>query len=753
MHSFKLFGLLLVFLILENKASSQDAFVYGTVSDSITKESLPGVNILVDSISGIATDGNGKYLLKLAAGNHEITYSYLGYKSKMHRIQISQHDSLEIHIRLQSTALLLDMAVVSAGKYEQRISDVTVSIEVMKPAFIQNINTPSLESALNYVPGLDILDGQASIRGGSGYSYGAGSRVMLLIDNLPILAEGTEEVKWNFLPVENIDQVEILKGASSALYGSSALNGVINIRTAWPGINPGTTVTLYSGVYSKPKRKELSWWWNTNPLFGGIQFTHSRKIKDIDLVVGANALSNAGYRTDNFDEQVRMNVKFRHTPKKFKGFSYGLNTNLQWQYTSDFFIWMDADSGAFVQNPLTVTPTSGHRFNVDPWVTYYDKHNNKHSLLTRFYDVSNSFKDDPDKDNASRSYYGEYQFQKQIDNGLNWIAGLVGKYGSTVASLYGDHYSSNIAAFTQLDYKFLSRLSASLGVRWEYHTLDHSEQESGTVVRAGLNYQATKKTFIRTSFGQGYRFPSIAEKYTATQLGSVNIFPNPDLKSETGWSSEIGIKQGFTIRNWSGFVDVAAFWTEYSDMIEFTFGAYPPDSSDIIMIDDIGFKSLNIGDARINGIDIGISGTGLIRKTPVTLFAGYTYMNPVDLSTDTLENNILKYRYRNSFKSDIDVQVRKFSFGLSTIYRSFMERIDEAFEEPIIGTEIFPGLKAYRQENNSGDIIFDLRISYAFNPSTSLSFIAKNIFNNEYMGRPGDIQAPRSFTLQFLLDL
>lgn len=745
--------LLLLLAIFTNQASSQESYVYGTVSDSISNESLPGVNILVDSSAGIATDGQGKYLLKLIPGNHEITYSYIGYKTRKQRIQITESDSLEIHIRLQSTALLLDMAVVSAGKYAQRISDVTVSIEVMKPAFIQNINTPSLESALNYVPGLDILDGQASIRGGSGYSYGAGSRVMLLIDDLPILAEGTEEVKWNFLPVENIDQLEILKGASSALYGSSALNGVINIRTAWPGIDPATTVSLYSGVYSKPIRKELSWWWDTHPIFGGFQFTHSRKINDIDLVVGANALSNTGYRTDNFDEQVRVNAKFRHRPKNIKGLSYGLNTNLQWQYTSDFFLWMDADSGAFMQNPLTVTPTTGKRFNVDPWITYFDKHQNKHSLLTRYYNVSNNFKDDPDKNNASQSYYGEYQFQKQFENGLNWIVGLVGKYGSTVANLYGDHSSSNIAAFTQLDYKFFSRLSASLGVRWEYHTLDNSEQESGTVVRAGLNYQAAQKTFVRASFGQGYRFPSIAEKYTATQLGSVKIFPNPDLRSETGWSTELGIKQGFTIRNWSGYVDVAAFWTEYDDMIEFIFGAYPSDTSDIITIEDIGFKSLNIGDARITGIDIGVSGTGLIRKTPVTLFAGYTYMNPVDLSSDTLENNILKYRYRHSFKSDIDIEVRKFSFGLSTIYRSFMERIDEAFEEPIIGTEIFPGLKSYRQENNSGDIIFDFRISYAFTHSTSLSFIAKNILNNEYMGRPGDIQPPRSFTLQFLLDL
>lgn len=746
-------GLLFLFVLFINNASSQNSIVYGIVSDSITGESLPGVNILVDSIEGIASDEQGKYLLKLLPGDHSITYSYLGYKTRRVQISIKDLDSTELNIYLQSTSVMLDMAVVSAGKYEQRISDVTVSIEVMKPAFIQNINTPTMESALNYVPGLDIMDGQASIRGGSGYSYGAGSRVMVLIDDLPILAEGTEEVKWNFLPVENIDQVEILKGASSALYGSAALNGVINIRTAYPGIEPSTTVSLYTGIFSKPERNELSWWWEANPLFGGVNFTHSRKIKDIDVVVGANALGNAGYRTDNYDEQIRLNAKFRHRPKKIKGLSYGLNTNLQWQHTSDFFLWLDADSGAFMQNPLTVTPTTGHRFNVDPWITYYDKHQNKHALFSRFYDVSNNFENDPDKNNASQSYYGEYQFQKKFNNGLNWIVGLVGKYGTTVANLYGDHHGSNIAAYTQLDYKFFSRLSASVGVRWEYHSLDNSEQESGTVVRAGLNYQAANKTFIRTSFGQGYRFPSIAEKYTATNLGSVNIFPNPDLKSETGWSSEIGLKQGFTIRKWSGFVDIAAFWTEYDNMIEFIFGLYPQDTTEIPTIDDIGFKSQNIGEARITGLELGISGTGLIGKLPVTLFAGYTYMNPIDLSSDTLENNMLKYRYQHSFKSDIDVQVRKFSFGLSSIYRSFMERIDEAFEEPILGTEIFPGLKEYRQENNSGQVVFDLRTSYSFTPVTKLSIIVKNLFNEEYMGRPGDIQPPRSFTLQFLLTL
>jgi len=70
-------------------------------------------------------------------------------------------------------------------------------------------------------------------QGGSGYSYGAGSRVLVLVDDLPLLSPDAGDVKWDYLPVENISQVEIIKGASSVLYGSSALNGIINVRTAY----------------------------------------------------------------------------------------------------------------------------------------------------------------------------------------------------------------------------------------------------------------------------------------------------------------------------------------------------------------------------------------------------------------------------------------------------------------------------------------------------------------------------------------
>jgi outer membrane receptor protein involved in Fe transport len=133
-------------------------------------------------------------------------------------------------------------------------------------------------------------------------------------------------------------------------------------------------------------------------------------------------------------------------------------------------------------------------------------------------------------------------------------------------------------------------------------------------------------------------------------------------------------------------------------------------------------------------------------------------MNPMDLSTDTslldtASNQVLKYRYRHSAKGDLSATLGKFDAGITLVYRSFMERIDPAFEEEILGQYFFPGLKEYRMENDKGAVLFDFRFGWQVTPSSRISFFVKNLFNKEYMGRPGDLQPPRSISLQYLLHI
>ena len=160
---------------------------------------------------------------------------------------------------------------------------------------------------MEQVPGVTITDGQANIRGGSGWSYGAGTRVQVMVDDMPLISGDAGQAQWSLISTENINQVEVIKGASSALYGSSALNGVINIRTAYPGSEPETKVNFHHGFYDDAKRKSLNWWGTRNQRVYGADFLHKKeKMGNLDLVVGGFILlEDEGYRFDETTSRKR----------------------------------------------------------------------------------------------------------------------------------------------------------------------------------------------------------------------------------------------------------------------------------------------------------------------------------------------------------------------------------------------------------------------------------------------------------------
>ncbi|MCK4991968.1 MAG: TonB-dependent receptor plug domain-containing protein, partial [Bacteroidales bacterium] len=269
--------------------------VRGLVRDAESGEPMVAVNISANRQTGTISDQNGEYSLNLDAGNHVIEFYYVGYKGIIRKVNVDAGVTTRLDILMTISRKMLDEVVVSAGKYEQKLSDVTVSLEVINPHQLSNQNITSLDMILEKTPGISILDGQPSIRGGSGFSYGVGSRVLMLVDDLPMISGDAGDIKWNYMPVENINQIEVIKGASSVLYGSSALNGAINLRTRFPGNEPRTEVTLFGGAFMDPKRGELVWW-EKQPLFRGVSFSHLRKIGALDLSVGGNYYKDEGYR-------------------------------------------------------------------------------------------------------------------------------------------------------------------------------------------------------------------------------------------------------------------------------------------------------------------------------------------------------------------------------------------------------------------------------------------------------------------------
>jgi len=771
---------LFIFTFFVFASFSQNIIVSGKIIDAKTAEAIIGASVVPDSGKGTVTDVNGAYELNLSGGKHTIKISFIGYKTKTISFIAGETQNKIPDVKLEEDIAELGTIVVTAGKFEQKIEEVTISMEVIKSKMVEDKNTTNIETIIDQVPGVNMMDGQINIRCGSGFSYGAGSRVLLMVDEMPLLSADAGDVKFNFIAVENISQIEVIKGASSSLFGSSALNGVINIRTAYPVDTPQTIINISSGLYDSPKRKELMWWNKSNPIFTNASLLHSRKIKNLDFVIGGNIFSDEGYRYLEKEQRYRFNYNLRYRSKKIDGLAFGVNGNYMKVEGGLFILWYNADS-AYTPQGLTIQNYSNSRINIDPFVTYFDKKGNRHSLRTRYYGTKNT--NDTQQESTADLYYWEYQYQKHFENDLTWTSGTAGTYSEVHSdSLYGNHYSSNIGIFTQLDKKY-KKFIFSFGARAEYFKVDTAQTKFNIplgkdtlqlplypVFRTGLNYHLFKQTFLRASFGQGYRFPSIAEKYIKTSVSGLTILPNPSVQPETGWSTEIGLKQGIKIKNWFAYFDIAAFWMEYKNMIEFNFDYYFPDSLGTPSFTDyftyFGAKSINVGKTRITGFETSITGTGKIRKIGVTLLAGYTYTNPVNLNLDSNYINsgtddstgILKYRYKHNAKFDVQFEYKKVSLGFSLRYNSFMENIDKRFESPLFYDQfptfliyILPGVKEYREEHNKGDFVMDARLAVQASKQAKISFVCNNFLNAEYSSRPGDVQAPRNFALQVLV--
>lgn len=762
---------IILILVLSSLLSAfrteEPAVVRGKITSALTGEPLAGVTIQSGQV-GTSSNPDGSYTLSLPAGTHDLSVKLLSFREENRKINLKPGETITLNFALADQSKELGTVVISASRFEQNIEEVTVSMEVIKPYFITNTATTNMEQPLEQAPGVNIVDGQANIRGGSGWSYGAGSRVQVLVDDLPMLTADANDTKWSFLPAENINQVEIIKGASSVLFGSSALNGVINLRTAFPGDIPKTSILWMQGVYGGASHEingteyRLDEWRPIPPLFGSMSFLHSRKIGQVDLVVGGNVFIDEGYRQGESEQRGRFNTNFRYRFRKIQGLSAGVNINMMLTDGTNFFVWKNDREGAYQPAENTLSDYRTYRTNIDPFLTYVTASGNSHKIRTRYFNSTNE--NNTNQDSDADMFYGEYQYQHHFDKHLVVTAGLSSTLNKVNSQMFGVHDGSQKAIYFQADASY-GRWNLSAGGRAEQYEVDEMEATWAPVFRTGVNYKAGKATFLRGSFGQGYRFPSIAELFVRTNVGSLVIYPNDSLEPEKGWSAELGVRQGFPIGKWGAFADLAVFDNRYFNMMEFAFAQWGTVSDPLL---GNGFRSVNVGDTRIRGAEITLTGTGEVgHNKTLTLFGGYTYIDPRQLTFDSTyvkklgyenymgsdSSDVLKYRYRHTFKLDAELNHPHWMLGASIRYMSFMENIDKIFVSGLFDFA-FPGfgVKEYRESHEHGDAVVDLRTGWKFASGLKASVIVKNLLNNAFMQRPADMQMPRQFIVQLSAD-
>lgn len=234
----KIYTLLVICVVFSTTGIAQT--IKGHIRDSKTNEPLIGASVTYNlkDKQGTISDVNGAYEIKVPEGGVELIFSYVGYEDQLVPVVIGPNAVMTKDIYMKESTNLMEDVVVTAGRFEQKLSNVTVSMDLVRENDIRRQAPTDLTSTLQTLPGVDIVDKQPSIRGGGGWTYSVGSRSQILIDGMSALSPKTGDINWNTIPLENVEQVEIIKGASSVLYGSSALNGVINVRTARPGLTP-----------------------------------------------------------------------------------------------------------------------------------------------------------------------------------------------------------------------------------------------------------------------------------------------------------------------------------------------------------------------------------------------------------------------------------------------------------------------------------------------------------------------------------
>ncbi len=721
-----------------------------------SQEPLIGATILCKNYIGYS-DVSGVAIMKESCDTIQI--SFVGYVTKtVIREDIAKRDNFIVE--LSQEFYDFDVLTVTASRFEKRLSENSVSVEVLKPEVIENSNSINIEDALDKMPGVQMLDGQANIRGGSGYSYGAGSRVMLLLDDIPALQADTGFPNWGDMPVEAVGQVEIIKGASSALYGSAALNGIINLKRTFAEEAPETKLSASYLEYLSPNREDAKWW-DTRRYQLNFNAIHKQKIERLDLIVHGMYNELESYNDSTFSERYRLGTNLRY--RISDNWLLGTNILINKDEKSDFFLWSDSRSGVYRPFDGSISRGDNLRYMIDPYIQYVTDGGTKHKLQSRYHYIDN--KNNNNQANTTKAKYVEYSISKELSRmNTSITSGIAFQDIGTESQLLGDYNfdSQVLGIYTQLDKKINDKITLSAGSRYEYINQNGPEfyrgdtipggnvSDSDLIFRFGVNAQILDYTFLRASYGEGYRYPTLTERYVSTTFASFQIFPNPLIQAERGISYELGVKQGIKFLGFKVFLDFAFFSSRYEDMIEFTF---------IFEGTDIGFKPFNIGDTRINGFELGLLlNHSFNKRLSADIFGGYTYLDPIYTNFDenpsiseslSTDQNILKYRSRHTYKMDLQFNFFQFAIGGSLRYASHVENVDKAFEE-VFGVDNFE-IKRFRRMNDSGYHLLDGRISYLFRNNYKIAFLMNNILNQEYSLRPGLLEAPRNVAVR--LDL
>lgn len=717
---------LIIFLVIFTiKLSAQQLSIAGSVKDNLNKP-LSGANIvLLGTNRGTASNEAGKFEINnLLPGTYTLEISMVGFKTeRVQNIQLIDK-SETIDIVLYPAVIGTDQVIVTANKYEQIISEMPISAEVIPQEKLLRKDFTNLEDAMRYVPGVNMTSWQISIRGSSGYSRGAGTRVLLAYDGIPFYTGDTGEIIWESIPITQVQRVEVIKGASSSLYGSAAIGGVVNVITKKIPENPETYFRAGAGIWDNPSYDEWKWADNAR-IFNHFTIAHSRRIGELGVSGSFSRIEDMSYKQSGFFHRYIGYLKAEYNFSETTLASLFLNTLnqksgnfLYWKDLRHALVPTDQDQGQTVTTNrqmlgLLLKQIMNNNFFINIRASYY----------------RSDWKDQTESANSAISdlLRGEIQLNNSLTNQLFLISGIEASFSNVSSDIFGSPNGFSFGAYSQAELKFDFPLIATVGFRLDFTKLDTLKTSNALSPKIAFNYKVNEKLILRSSAAFGFRAPTLSESFTSTTVSGITIKPNPKLKPERNFTFEFG--GNYTLID-NLILDAAIFQTEFYDFIEP--GVDPSDG--LIFFD-------NIVRARIQGAEAGIRFKFFEDRFFISLNHMYLW------SRDLEKQKLLKYRPKNTSGVSVEFMLDNLSAGADFRYWSRVEEIDQE----LIDLGLVPD-----GEKRVAVYVLDLHASLSFNiynlPLRTF-FNVNNLLNYNYVELIGNLAPIRnySFSLELIL--
>lgn len=561
-------------LVLSAEADNTDAHIHGHIIDKTTGEHLPYIFIMLKGTTiGVSTESTGHYMIRnVPEGTFTMEVSAVGYKTQTREVTIRKGRSYEVNFVLEEDLVQIDGVIVSATRSEttRRMSPTLVNVVGMD--VYDRTNSTTVAQGLSFQPGVRVENNcqncgfqQVRINGLDG------QYTQILIDSRPIFSSLAGVYGIEQLPANMVDRVEVMRGGGSALFGSSAIAGTINIITKEPVRNSGSIS-------------------HTTMSIGGTSALHNTTDINASIVSDDNKLGIAvfGQNTakDAWDANGDGFTELSKISGQTLGFRTYLKTGLYSKLTAEYHHLNEYRRGGdhleLPPHEAMIAEQTEHRINTGG--LRFDRFSkDQKGRFNAFVSIQHINRD---------SYYGAGMdpnaYGKTTD--LTWVGGAqyVHKFDRclfmpadlTAGIEYNEDYLEDnmwgygrmtdqtvriASAYAQNEWKN-DRWGILIGGRLDKHSLIRNVIFSP---RANLRYNPTKDINLRASYSYGFRAPQAFDEdlHIDNVGGTVSMIRlADDLDVERSQSISVSADIYHSWGEWQGNLLIEGFFTDLDDV-------------------------------------------------------------------------------------------------------------------------------------------------------------------------------------------